>query len=317
MAHTKLGIINDKNIPMSKSLNRTSMFAPIQKKYFNKTTEQSHSLLFKDRYYKLSIYGNQLNHTYDYPLLALIIKHWLNSRVKNQESNTVKVLMSEIYDVFNFTFDKTKNKNYNPIASSIERLHGANMRLENKQIKIKEWSSLINNPKMSYGEFGYIEVEIGNILKKLYETIFSIEHLYSSFIDINKLIAAPSENSKALMKFFMSQSNSYVDFKVELLSKILGYDNRQLTAAKKREYIKKALNELVGTGFLITFETRDADQLKKLEQWIQVRIISSNLTGDKSEANKLLESLESNFKGIKNHHRLNKIEKEMDDERPF
>jgi hypothetical protein len=317
MTDIKLGIINDKNIPISKSINRTSMFAPIQKKLFNKTSEQSNSLLFKDRNYTLSMYGNQLNHTYDYPLLALIIKHWLNSRIKNEESKTVKVMMSEIYDVFNFTFDKTKNKNYNPIASSIERLHGANMRLENKQIKIKEWSSLINNPKMSYGEFGYIEVEIGNILKKLYKTIINIQDLNSSLIDINQITSTRSETSKALMKFFMSQSKSYVDFKVDLLSKILGYDNRQLTAAKKREYIKKALNELVSTGFLITFETRDADQLIKLEQWIQVRIIPSTLTKNKNEANELLKSLESNYKKIKNHHRLKKLEREYDEIIPF
>jgi hypothetical protein len=313
MTDIKLGIINDKNIPISKSINRTSMFAPIQKKLFNKTSEQSNSLLFKDRNYKLSMYGNQLNHTYDYPLLALIIKHWLNSRIKNEESKTVKVMMSEIYDVFNFTFDKTKNKNYNPIASSIERLHGANMRLETKEIKlkIKEWSSLINNPKVIYGEFGYIEVEIGNILKKLYKTILNIQDLNSSLIDINQITSAPSETSKALMKFFMTQSKNYIDFKIDLLSKTLNYDNRQLKENRKREHIKKALNELVDIGFLTTFKTNT------VEKWDEIRIIPSTLTKNKNEANELLKSLESNYKKIKNHHRLKKLEREYDEIIPF
>ena len=172
MAHKKLGIINDKNIPISKPLNRTSMFEPIQARHRNNTIDQSNSLLFKDKNFKLSMYGNKLNHTYDYPLLALIIKHWLNSRVKEVETQKVKVTLSEIYNILNLTFDKTKDKNYIPIESSILRLHGANMRLETKKVKIKEWSSLINNPKMVFGEFGYIEVEIGNVLNKLYKDIF-------------------------------------------------------------------------------------------------------------------------------------------------
>lgn len=292
------------------------MFEPAQKKHFNKITEQSNSLLFEDRNYKLSMYGNKLNHTYDYPLLALIIKHWLNSRVNNIETKTVKVTLSEIYDVFKFTFNKT-NKNFNPIESSIERLHGANMRLVTKKVKIKEWSSLINNPKMVFGEFGYIEVEIGNVLKKLYKDIFSIQHLESSFIDINQIISAPTEKSKALMKFFMSQSKNYIDYKFNLLSKVLGYDKRDLKDAKKREYIKKALNELVGIGYLTRFETRDASQLKKVAEWEQIRIIPAKLTKDQNEADELLKTLKSNFKDIKNYYRSKKIAEEFNDEIPF
>lgn len=316
MAHKKLGIINDKNIPISKPLNRTSMFEPLQKKYFNKLTEQTNSLLFEDRNYKLSMYGNKLNHTYDYPLLALIIKHWLNSRVNNAETKTVKVTLSEIYDVFKFTFNKT-DKNYIPIESSILRLHGANMRLETKKVKIKEWSSLINNPKMVFGEFGYIEVEIGNVLKKLYKDIFSIKHLESSFIDLNQITSVRSESTRALMKFFMSQSKSFIDFKFDLLCKILRYDQRDLKDHKKREYIKKALNELVGVGYLTTFETRDAAQLKKVAEWEQIRIIPAKLTKDQNEADELLKTLKSNFKDIKNYYRSKKIAEEFNDEIPF
>jgi hypothetical protein len=228
----------------------------------------------------------------------------------------VKVTLSEIYDVFKFTFNKT-NKNFNPIESSIERLHGANMRLVTKKVKVKEWSSLINNPKMVFGEFGYIEVEIGNVLKKLYKDIFSIQHLESSFIDINQIISAPTEKSKALMKFFMSQSKNYIDYKFNLLSKVLGYDKRDLKDHKKREYIKKALNELVGVGYLTTFETRDAAQLKKVAEWEQIRIIPAKLTQDPSKADELLISLKSNFKDIKNYYRSKKAAEELNDEIPF
>ncbi len=317
MAHKKLGIINDKNIPISKPLNRTSMFEPIQARHRNNTIDQSNSLLFKDKNFKLSMYGNKLNHTYDYPLLALIIKHWLNSRVKEVETQKVKVTLSEIYNILNLTFDKTKDKNYIPIESSILRLHGANMRLETKKVKIKEWSSLINNPKMVFGEFGYIEVEIGNVLNKLYKDIFSIQHLESSFIDLNQITSVRSESTRALMKFFMSQSKSFIDFKFGLLCKVLGYDKRDIKERKKREYIKDSLKELVNIGYLTTFETRDAEQLTKLAKWEQIRIIPAKLTQDQSKANELLISLESNFKDIKNYYRSKKVAEEFNDEIPF
>lgn len=317
MAHIKLGIINDKNIPISKPLNRTSMFEPIQARHRNNTIDQSNSLLFKDKNFKLSMYGNKLNHTYDYPLLALIIKHWLNSRVKEVETQKVKVTLSEIYNVLNLTFDKTKDKNYIPIESSILRLHGANMRLETKKIKIKEWSSLINNPKMLFGEFGYIEVEIGNVLNKLYKDIFSIQHLESSFIDLNQITSVRSESTRALMKFFMSQSKSFIDFKFDLLCKVLGYDKRDIKERKKREYIKDSLKELVSIGYLTTFETRDSEQLTKLAKWEQIRIIPAKLTQDPSKADELLISLKSNFKDIKNYYRSKKAAEEFNDEIPF
>jgi hypothetical protein len=314
MAHTKLGIVNNKNIPMSKTLNRTSMFESIQKKDINTKTDKSNSLLFENKNYKLVMFGNKLNHKYDYPLLALIIKYWLNSQVTNNETKTIKINLSEIYDVFNFTFDKTKNKNYIPISKSIERLHGATMRLDTKEVKIKEWSSLINNPKMSFGEFGYIEVEIGNVLKKLYGTNNSIELLGCTFIDINKIILAPSEPSKGLMKFFMTQSKNYIDFKLVSLCKILGYE---LTPDKQREYVKKALKELVKVGFLTTFKTNNE---KSWQAWDEVRIIPATLTKNLDDANKLLITLKSNFDLIKNHHRKAKNKKNEqlgNDEIPF
>jgi len=309
MEDKKLGIINNINIPMNNTLNRTSMFKPVQIKGRNEKVDKINSLLFEDKKYKLVMYGNKLNHEYDYPLLALIIKHWLNSRVTKNETRTIKIYLAEIYDVFKFTFEKTA-KNYQPITSSLERLLGANMRLDTKKVKIKEWSSLINNMKMSYGEFGYIEVEIGNVLKKLYGTINSIKHLGCTFIDINKIILAPSERSKGLMKFFMTQSKEYVDFKLVTLCKMLGYE---LKPDKQREYVLKALKTLVDVGFLTTFKTFNK---KSKEPWDSVRIIPATLTENLDEANKLLETLKSNFDLIKNHHRKAKIN-EQNDEIPF
>lgn len=284
----KLGhIISNKSIPIKNVLNRTPIFAPIQKKLLNQAVGENSPVLYEDRQYKLTMSGARLNHTWDYPLLALVIKHWKNAALSGvKDDQPIQISLDELSRLYNLDFDQKKRRNFAPVEASLERLQSTCISLDVKRDKVARRSSLIDKSYFHYGKVKKIEVWIGDLLKELYSDNGDL-----TFINVEKIVAAPSERSKALMKYLLTQSEVFIDFKFELLVKLLCLDQRDTKqdARKYRSYIVAALNELVATGFVTAY------QLNTKVNWAHVRIISHEYCADPVEAQKLIETAVSNF----------------------
>jgi len=284
----KLGqIISNKSIPIKNALNRTPIFAPIQKKQLNQAVGENSPVLYEDKQYKLTMSGARLNHTWDYPLLALVIKHWKNADLNGvKDDEPVQISLEELSGLYNRNFDQKKRRNFDPVVASLQRLQSACISLDVKKDKVLKIGSLVAKSELHYGKVKKIEVWIGDLLKELY-----IDHRDLTFINVEKIVVAPSERSKALMKYLLTQSAQFIDFKFELLVKLLGLDQRDTKqdARKDRSYIVGALNELVATGFVTAY------QLNTEVNWVHVRIIRHEHCADPLEAQKLIDTAVSNF----------------------
>ena len=96
----KLGYVrSNKEIPMCNIFNRTPFFVPLRKKDYNVVVNKDNAIKFKNKTYEFTLYGCKLNLTIDYPMLALIIKHWVNNMQTDNKAVTVKINLSEVTDL--------------------------------------------------------------------------------------------------------------------------------------------------------------------------------------------------------------------------
>lgn len=292
-------ITSNKYIPIKTVLNRTPVFEPTQKKErsIKNTRNKSHeknSIIFEDDSHKLDLVGCSLNHSIDYPLLALVIKHWLNNQLAGiDEPDVVTIQLEEIKQVFKLEHKQSCSKNYKPYRDSLIRLHSAVFILKMKQTKDEHIGNFFSQPSnFSYKE-KKITVHVGAFLKSLYK-----DHNGISLIDIDEIVNTKSEPLKAMKKYLMTHSISFIDFKFERLSKVLGYHTRDIDDAKRREYIIKALRDLCKDGYLQIAEYFPAKNT--------YRIIQSRFF-DPVEAHWAFYFYPSNFDKIKR----NKLKKTM------
>jgi len=317
----KLGYIrSNKLIPMCNVFNRTSFFVPLRKKDYNKVVDKDNAIKFKNKTYELMLYNYKLNHSYDYPMLALIIKHWVNKiqfdsntvKINLSEVDTVKINLSEVTDLLNKNYPQSRQKNYDPIISSLNRLSKVKVCLSEINYKGEKLPSSLDGtyPIITYQKMffdskpKYIEVGVSELIKTIYAKIFNITFLDFTLIDVEKIVDSPSESSKALLKFFMSHSYDYIDFKLEPLENLLGFKYRTppLVEKNSRKKIKTILDELIDSGFLTAYKTN------KERSWDRVRIIPTTLCDSLEIVNEVIDLLNSNF----NMYRYNPV---IDDER--
>lgn len=244
-------ITTNKNIPIKTVLNRIPIFEPVQKTQRSigksrKTVHQNNSIIFEDDSHKLDLVGCCLNHSYDYPMLALIIKHWLNNQfAKVAEPDTVIIELKELKQVFDLKHKQSCSKNYKPFRDSLIRLHSAVFVLKMKQTKVEHIGNFFSQPSIFDYKNKQITIFVGDFLKSLYK-----DHHGISFIDLDEIISTKSEPLKAMKKYLMTHNISFIDFKFDRLSKVLGYHTRDIDDAKRREYIIKVLRDLCKDGYL-------------------------------------------------------------------
>ncbi|MCL1049444.1 hypothetical protein L2755_07380 [Shewanella abyssi] len=287
----KIGkITGNNNIPINNILSRTPIFAPWQKNEISKAITDSQPVIFDNKKYQLQMHGSKLNHSTDYPFMALVIKHWLNNKVRDTgKSSEVVITLDEISQVFNLSFVQNRKSNFSRFEKSLLRLRAAVLSLEHKKEKVCQSSSLIEYSDYRYRDKCFV-ITIGKVLIELYKATAK-QRLIStdfSFIDIEKLVEIKTERSKALMKYLMTQSIDFIDFKLVTLGAAIGLEGR-VSKSKVREYLIESFNELMSDGHITLF------QLDRKNKPTQVRVIRNVHTRDIDEAKSMIESLPSNF----------------------
>jgi hypothetical protein len=311
----KIGrISSNERIPMSNIFNRTPFFIPVERKELNIKINENKPFQYKDKHYSLEMHGSKLSHRVDYPLLALIIKHWLNARNETgSEQNSIRIPLSDIHEVIAPSIKSgNKEEGQQKIKSSLIRLNSAVVCFSSPKKQSDEMISILSYAKLDYKN-KWVDVEVSKFLTNLYDDLSDISALDCSYVNVDDIYKAPSETSKALMKYFMTHHESYIDFKLDRIVQILGYQFKDKFPADKviRKRVKDALDELMGCGFLTVY---GFDQAKG---WDTIRIIPKTLCANFDKAVIELSTRKSNFKDIKFHYYKKKINIEIDKIIPF
>jgi len=293
----KIGYIVSNTVPIQNILNRTPLFVPLDRQSVNKASSEESPILYQDKHYKISTYGSRLSHNFDYPLLALIIKTWINEQFRiGTPPKTITIYLTEIDELFGFDSKQRKKENYKSIDASLKRLTSCSVAIETKNLKMTEYSPLLASAKFFYGSKPKkIEITLGCVLENLYPTLTRASAVDVSYINVDDIIAVPSEGAKALMKFFMTQRTDYIDFTLERLLIVLNHSIIKDPKIQKdgRTKIKKALDELVKFEYLSVYKPI------KVRGWHEIRIIKASLVDDKEDGEAMLELLPSNFDKFK------------------
>ncbi|WP_143047965.1 hypothetical protein [Thalassotalea agarivorans] len=259
-------IASNNAIPIINIFNRLPLFIPLEKKEVNQKISSGESVVYENDSYRIEVQESRLSHRFDYPLLAIIIRFWLNERLKeNSNIDKVVIELEEIDKLFEeYLKHKPKNEErYQVIKDSLKRLISCSVVLQSK-IKGKKMTKF--SPILADAEFYYknksnpkrIIVKIGETLQLFYEDLPYLKHLDSTFIDISRLTSKKlSENAKALMKFLTKQQ--FVQFYLSQLLQIINYPIPDKSAGSKkvgevkkegRKRLKKALEQLKKEGFV-------------------------------------------------------------------
>jgi len=309
---SKIGrIASNERIPMNLFFNRTPFFATVELQELNKKIKKDQPIQYKSRLYTFETYGSRLSHSIDYPLLALIIKYWINNRKRTgKEQDKIRIHLSDINEVIKVVCSNGKKaETQDKIKSSLLRLCSAIVCFSSPNKVLNEMTPVLSSANLDYKN-KWVDVEVSQFLITLYD-LSGIDIGDYYYMNIEKIVAAPSENAKALMKYFMKQRDDYIDFKLTKLEEILGYQFKEKPIAVSviRARVKKALDILVAAKFLTTYETRK-NNMKKLRSWDEIRIIPTTLCEDLEEATEMLLTEDSNLTGINVHYYKKKVKAE-------
>jgi len=307
----KIGyVFSNKNIPMHNLFNRTPCFLTPHENNNRKVIDESFAVEFKskqykkDNSYKLKLYGNQLNHQTDYPLLALIIKNLVNERQTEPEATSVKLDLKDIKELLNLNFSGERKSNYDPIVFSLKRLSKVKIQLIENVNENIEYLPLIAGYEFHYGngknQPKFFQIQISELLNHLYYNMWNVSLLDFSYIDVEAIVNTDSENAKALIKYFMCQNYDFIDFKFDTLVTLLGFKYKRLAEGKfevdeayARSKIKDALKILIENEFLTQYKC------DKTRSWNQVRIIPKTLCDNVDISEQVIDLLPSNFDKFK------------------
>lgn len=303
----KIGyVFSNKNIPMHNLFNRTPCFLTPHENNNRNVIDESFAVEFKGKQYKkveqykLKLFGNQLNHKTDYPLLALIIKNLVNERQTEPEAISVRLDLKDVDELLNLNFSGKRKSNYDPIVYSLERLLNVKIQLIETVNENIEYLPLISGYEFHYGngktQPKFFQIQISELLNHLYYNMWNVTYLDFSYIDVEAIVNINTENAKALIKYFMCQNYDFIDFKFDALVTLLGFKYKRLAEGKfevdeadARSKIKEALNLLIENKFLTQYKC------DKTRAWDQVRIIPRTLCDNVEISEQVIDLLPSNF----------------------
>jgi len=319
----KIGyVFSNKNIPMHNLFNRTPCFLTPHENNNRKVIDESFAVEFKnkqyknDKPYKLKLYGSQLNHKTDYPLLALIIKNLVNKRQTEHEATSVKLDLKDIDELFNFNFSGKRKSNYDPIVFSLERLLNVKIQLIEKVNENIEYLPLIAGHEFHYGkgkkQSKFFQIEISELLNHLYIKMWNVTFFDFSYIDVEAIVNINTENAKALIKYFMCQNYDFIDFKFDTLVTLLGFKYKNMDEGllevdenEARSKIKDALKLLIEKKFLTQYKCNET------RSWDRVRIIPQTLCDNVDISERVIDLLPSNFDKFKNKPVIDEKKEEL------
>lgn len=309
-------VFNNKTIPMHNLFNRTPCFLTPHENNILRVIDKNSAVEFKNRAYTFKLYGSQLNHKTDYPLLALIIKNLVNKRQTEHKATSVRLDLSEIDELFNYDYAEKRKDNYSPIVSSLKRLSEVNIQLTIPDCECIQFLPLINSYEFHYG-FGakqpkYFQIQISELLNRLYEGIWNVYYFDFTYIDVETIVNINTENAKALIKYFMSQDYDYIDFKLDTLITLLGFQYKnnetgegEVDVVAARGFIKKALNILMDKRYLTFYK------FNKVRSWDRVRIMPKTLCDNIDISKKVIDLLPSNFNKFKSKPVVNEDKEDL------
>lgn len=246
--------------------NRTSIFEPIQDKVLNR----KRNYVFKDSMFEVHIKGKYLNHTIDYPLFSLIIRHWRNNQADDEAiPENVIIPFSEIEALFQISGKGKKKSGFIKIENSLGRLYSNEFKFKyvnkKKNNVFSELKLFSVKPNFDF-EDKHIELNISPLLVELYALNINIKYM-----NIEALCNIKGERNKAFFKYISTHKGVYMDHKLEKLSRILGLLERNYDEARCREYIEKSLKELVKYNFVRCYKW---DKEKKYYRILQSKYYS-------------------------------------------
>jgi len=305
----KLGYVkSNKQIPMCNIFNRTPFFVPVHANHYNKVISKKDAIEFKSQIYDFKLYGFKLNNKVDYPILALIIKHWVNKRQTEGKAVTVRIELDEFIELLSTKYSQTRQKNYDPIKQSLHRLSKVKISLNIKYYKTDEALPILAFEKFYYKtKPKYIKVRVSELLEGIYSKMWNISLLDFTFMNVIQIKSVLNIHSNVLTKFLMSQDYDYIDFKLEALEKLLGfkYKEQKQYASISRFKITKTLDALVKSEFITQYKTETT------RGWDQIRIIPVTLCDDLEIVNQVIDLLKSNFSNFRSKPVINEEKEKL------
>lgn len=214
---------------------------------------------YSNNSYTIEVSGAFIDHHIDLPLFMILIQEAINTLNKKSKTlpNDLQIPLKRI-DILLTNPRKTKNT-YLPIVKSLERLSAFKLKiLDKKENALICDGSLINK---SYSSKEWLDYDAGVIHARLTSNTLNFfpiddnkKNTKVTFINLPDLLKVQNGRSRAILKYYASQSKAYTDIKVNTLFKITGVDKLVGTDAKKRERMIIALKKLIESGYLIDFK---------------------------------------------------------------
>ncbi|RZG16725.1 hypothetical protein EXT47_05200 [Pseudoalteromonas sp. CO342X] len=270
-----------RSVAIHNLFNRTSIFEPVQDRILN----NNRSYTFKDSLFEVQIFGNYLNHSTDYPLFAMLIRHWRNAKANNEDPQLLNLPLKEVKDLLLQANKGTRAVDFKKIKASLQRLdtNRVSYRLNSKaQNKVFETGYFFEESPVLDFESKEIRFSISEFIEELYMPNSNI-----SYLNIEELCNIEREANKALYKYLSTHGTVMIDFKLEKLSCVLGLKYRGYSEARCREYIVKSLKELQVLGIVRAYKWRKESN--------DYRILQSKYFTAK-EAEFAIKHAKSNFK---------------------
>jgi hypothetical protein len=214
---------------------------------------------FANRDYVIEVKGNFVDHQIDLPLFMILIQEAINYRPAEAKSipSDIQISLTRL-DIL-LTNPRKSKATYTSIVKSLKRLSTMKLKIWDKKHKVFiSDGALISkiNGIMDWLDYkaGHISVHLTDNCLNFFPLTNDKKNPKVTFIDLPKLLKVSNGRSRAILKYYASQSKLYTDVTVKSLFKITGVDKLSGSDAKKREHMITALNRLVESGYLVDYK---------------------------------------------------------------
>lgn len=301
------------NLPVHNVFNRTCIFEPVGNKYLG--ANDGRSTVYSDTLFKVSIKGYYLNCSVDYPLFVILVAEYINNIIDDIDlPHIVTIPLSKIVNSIGVAGKGTRDTEFKKIYESLHRLNNTHVDITTQTSKEDIIGNLIEDKNLDFPN-KTLTVIFGSLIIDLYN---NKNHVASEikFMDIEKVISLKNEGNIGLYRYLETQSESYIDFTLERLSKVLGYHYRvvngskdlttnstRLKDSKKRSYIKLILQRLQKLNIITDFHHDEKTDWFRI---LQTKFYPNVVVG------KDIHAFKSNIKQIKYDKSKQKLDDDFD-----
>lgn len=301
-------------LPVPNLFARSSIFSPCSTKELQHCVKRADRLEL-DRKLNIDVEGQYLNMSRDLPLFIFAYQYMINQKVGSLHSFEDFNAYISLEKLKLFTKAKlTRTRDFDVFAESFERLKSVSIVVRKYDDVLYE-GGLVSGYESPTTFKGNKCVRIA-IPYQLY-VFFQYKQRDFKAIDFDKYLELPSETAQKLFIFLRSQRKDYVDFTYSRLEEVCGLTKStrgNLKAAKKREYIVKALNELKAADIVSEFKFSLETNHYRI---VRVGHTYTKISGNGVKIALSIEEIPSNFSNIKKARVEETLAKSDEDDLPF